>query len=194
MSGSITAWIEQVKNGEPSGAREIWNRFSRKLIQVADTKLRLSRSRAVDGEDIAIIAFSNFLQNADGFQRLVNRDDLWKILFMLTNRRAVDQLRRDFAKRNGGGDVVGESAFFDLEIQQGLNGLPGNDRAPDIDLIFAEEFDCRLNMLADKRLQEIALYRLSGMTYVEIAEQLQISRRSVERKCFLIRELWLETK
>ena len=45
---------------------------------------------------------------AGRFPELDDRQDLWKVLVMLTARKAVDQLRRGHAQKRGGGLVRGE--------------------------------------------------------------------------------------
>ena len=47
-----------------------------------------------------------------------------------------------------------------------------------------------LGLLRDDRLREIAVWRMEGYTVAEIAEQLGISVRAVERKLQLIRAKW----
>jgi DNA-directed RNA polymerase specialized sigma24 family protein len=188
---SVTHWIEQVKRGDAAGAHKIWNHFSDRLIVIANKRLRGSRTRVVDGEDIAIVAFSNFLDKAmGGFSDLSNRQDLWRILLTLTNRRAIDQVRSNTAQKNGGGDFAGESALMDSQYVGGLAEVPGSDSHPDVQLILTEEFDHRLESLGDELLREIALCRLSEMTYEAIGKRLKISARAVERKCRIIREIW----
>ncbi|MBM4092203.1 MAG: hypothetical protein FJ276_22660 [Planctomycetes bacterium] len=57
---------------------------------------------------------------------LENREDLWQVLAMLTERRAIAERRRECADKRGGGNNRGESVFE----QAGANGsaAPGIDQ------------------------------------------------------------------
>jgi DNA-directed RNA polymerase specialized sigma24 family protein len=49
-----------------------------------------------------------------------------------------------------------------------------------------------LRRLRDDRIREVAIRRMQGFTVAEIAEQMRISTRTVQRKLRLIEEQWLE--
>ena len=54
------------------------------------------------------------------------------------------------------------------------------------------EFESLLNQLEDSELQRIALLRFEGYGNKEIADELDCSLRSVERRLQLIRRIWEE--
>jgi DNA-directed RNA polymerase specialized sigma24 family protein len=53
-----------------------------------------------------------------------------------------------------------------------------------------EALERRLELLDDAQLREIALWRLEGYTNREIADQLDCTERSVERRMERIRNKW----
>ena len=83
----------------------MWERYFERLVHLARERLR-GRSRAHAGEaDAAMNAFDSFCRGIDHgrFPRLGARDDLWRILVDITQRKVADQVRYDKAQRRGGG-------------------------------------------------------------------------------------------
>ena len=56
----------------------------------------------------------------------------------------------------------------------------------------SEQFDHLMEMLPKDDLRQIAKLHIEGWKNAEVAEQLGISTRGVERKLALIRDSWLE--
>ena len=77
------------------------------LVGLARSKLGDVPRRAEDEEDVALAAFASFCKGIEAgrFSRLDDRDDLWQVLIVLTERKAVDQVRRERAQKRGAGDV-----------------------------------------------------------------------------------------
>jgi DNA-binding NarL/FixJ family response regulator len=61
---------------------------------------------------------------------------------------------------------------------------------PEFLAVMEEEQARLLAMLGDDAQRQIATLRMEGHTNEEIAQQLQISLRSVERKLGIIRDTW----
>lgn len=61
---------------------------------------------------------------------------------------------------------------------------------PDQAAQFAEEVHSRLADLPGKLERTIAIRRMQGHSNSEIAEELDVSQRTVERKLNLIRQMW----
>ena len=96
-SHSVTAWIDQLKLGDQEAATQIWERYFEQLVTVARSKLEGAPTRAVDEEDVALLAFDSLFRGVKEkrFPNLDDRDDLWQLLLMLTERKAIDQKRRE---------------------------------------------------------------------------------------------------
>lgn len=191
---SITELIEEVRAGESVAAHEMWDRCRRTLIREARRKLRQLPRRAVDEEDVALAAFDAFLRGVkeNRFAKLENRDDLWQVLAMLTERRAIAELRRELAEKRGGGETRGESVFeqFDGEgsLRPGINEV--GDPNPAMVDMFTVEVREMLEKLNDDLLRRVAIGRLEGYQNKELADRLGISPRAVDRKLNLIRHKW----
>src|SRR5881392_2122914 len=109
--GSVTRWVTALKEGDAAAAQPLWERYHRRLVGLAREKLRTARRRAADEEDVVQSAFHSFFQGvANGhFPQLDDRDNLWRLLVVITARKAVDQLAHEHARRRGGGTLQGES-------------------------------------------------------------------------------------
>ena len=103
--GSITHWIHRLKEGDSVAARKLWEGYYRRLAALASKKLRGTRRRAADEEDAALSAFASFcLGAAEGrFPDLCDRDQLWRLLLVITARKAADQTAREGRAKRGGG-------------------------------------------------------------------------------------------
>ena len=150
--------------------------------------------RAVDEEDVAVTAFEAFLRGTrEGrFSKLETREDLWQVLAMLTERKAIGVLRRELADKRGGGQVRGESVFEKMIMDSsGAIGI-ADVAAPNPATLelFAGEVREMLDGLGDELLRQIAILKLEGYTNPEVALRLNIALRSVERKLQLIRDKW----
>jgi len=184
---SVTTWIEMLKAGDSEGAQRLWERYYVQLVDLARKHLLGLSRRVSDEGDIALSAFHSFYQAVadQRYPRLDNRDDLWQLLIMHTTRKAVDQRRyQQRLKRSQptAADRVENAA--DL-----VDGGPD----PQFAALAVEQFRLLLDLLADEELQIVAVRKLEGYANREIAELLDCSLRSVERKLALIRAIWAET-
>jgi hypothetical protein len=111
--GSITHWLDELKAGDPTAAQHLWARYFTDLVRRARARLRKAPRAAEDEEDVALGAFDSFCTAAarGRFPRLDDRDDLWRVLVTLTERKASKLLRRQRRLKRGGGRVVGVSDF-----------------------------------------------------------------------------------
>ena len=146
----------------------------------------------MDEEDVAVIAFEAFLRGTrEGrFSKLETREDLWQVLAMLTERKAIEVLRRELADKRSGGQVRGESVFEKMIMESsGAIGI-ADVAAPNPATLelFAGEVREMLDGLGDELLRQIAILKLEGYTNPEVAQRLNIALRSVERKLQLIRD------
>jgi DNA-directed RNA polymerase specialized sigma24 family protein len=192
--GSVTGWLGDLKAGDTDAAQRLWERYFGSLVRLAHARLRTASRAAEDEEDAALSAFDSFCAAAaDGrFSKLDDRDDLWRILVTLTNRKALNQVERHQAQKRGSGRVVDAAALGGSDDRRGfLDGLEGSEPSPEFALMVADEFRQRLDALRDDSLRQIALMRMEGYTNDQIAERLDCGLRSITRKLELIRRCWL---
>lgn len=181
--GSVTMWITRLKeSGREQAAEVLWSRFLERLLRVARRKLGPAPKTAADEEDVAVTAFAALLSGIqdERFAQLNNRHDLWQLLIMLTERKAITQRRREWAQRRGG---TGPKLELPSDVE-------APEPTPEMAAELAEEFEQRLAELPDDVEREVAVRRLQGFSNAEIAEALDVGLRTVERKLGLIRRTW----
>jgi RNA polymerase sigma factor (sigma-70 family) len=166
-------------------------------VTLARDKLRSARRRAADEEDVVQNAFHSFFQGvaAGRFPQLDDRDNLWRLLVVITARKALDQLTHDHRQRRGGGTVQGESGMYPGAAgrdEAAIEQVVGDEPTPEFAAQVAEEYQRLLDRLGDESLRRVAVWKMEGLTSDEIAERLDCSRRSVARKLETIRIIWSE--
>jgi DNA-directed RNA polymerase specialized sigma24 family protein len=193
---SITLWLAQLQAGNPAAAQPLWERYFRRLVGLARAKLQGVPRRAADEEDVALSAFDSFCRRAadNRFPRLNDRDDLWRLLVTLTERRAIRLARHESRqKRGGGGSPARCPATPDGSASDsGLGQLAGREPTPEFAAQVAEECRRLLEQLGDAELRSIAVWKMEGDTNEEIAGRIGSAPRTVERTLRLIRALWEE--
>ena len=199
-SGSVTHWIGALRGGELDAAQPLWERYFARLVSLAQGRLRTWRrpGAAEDEEDAALSAFDSFCRAATQgrFPQLDDRDDLWRLLVAITERKVVDQVRRVGRRKRGGGRVRTEAdlaAGGPENKLTGLNEIASAEPTPEFAAEFAEQYRRLFEVLRDEDLRRIAVWKLEGHTVDEIAAQLGCARRTVARRLELIRTLWKGT-
>ena len=206
--GSISRWVGVLRAGgaaadvpAPSedtveeAARALWGRFFRRMVGLARARLRASRAgdAAVDDEDVALSAFESFCAGAarGRFPDLFDRDDLWRLLVVITTRKALSESRRRNRLKRGGGLVRNETDVAALDDEDELLALAvGAEPTPETAALVLEEYRRLLDRLADDTLRAVAVWRMEGYGSDEIAAKLGCARRTVARQLALIRTIW----
>jgi DNA-directed RNA polymerase specialized sigma24 family protein len=191
-ANSVTRWLGQLEAGDHEAAAKLWERYFERLAGLARQKLSGSPRRAADEEDVALSAFASFCRGLGRgrFPRLRDRDGLWRLLVVITARKALDRVLHERCLSRGGGRVQGESALEGPGA--GLDGLAGREPTPDFVAQVNEELERLLEGLGEPELRLVARWKLEGYDNAEIAERLGCALRTVERKLGRIRGLWRE--
>jgi DNA-directed RNA polymerase specialized sigma24 family protein len=198
---SITEWLGNLREGDQAAAQPLWERYFSKLVTVARTKLRRMRRTTADEdeEDAALSAFNSFCAGAarGKFPQLTDRDDLWRLLVVITARKAMAQANRQGRLKRGAGRVVEEAVLFGHGLGDADGSIAGLERiaadgpTPEFAAMMAEECKRLLDSLDDESLKQVAVSRMEGYNNDEIADQLGCARRTVARRLDLIRKTWL---
>jgi DNA-directed RNA polymerase specialized sigma24 family protein len=190
--GSVSRWVEQLKGGDAAAAQKLWERYFRRLVALARTKLQGAARRVADEEDVALSAFDTFCRNAERgrFPQLQDRDSLWRLLVALTARKAAHLVRDAGRQKRGGGKAPEPLAGGDEET--GVDQLLSREPTPEFAAQVADEYQRLLRLLGDAELESVALWKMEGYTNEEIAARLGYAPRSIKRKLQLIRSLWGE--
>jgi len=188
--------LEALQQGESDAQAELWNRYFQKLVPLARRKMGTAPKRVADEEDVALSVMNNFMNGAarGQFPQLADRENLWALLLVMTQRKVTDQIRKDLAQKRGGHDVRGESVLIKAGAAgeaPGWDLFVGADPTPETMMLLDEQFENLLNILEDETLAKIARLKLESYSTEEIAEALGVTSRTVKRKVALIREKWL---
>jgi DNA-directed RNA polymerase specialized sigma24 family protein len=199
--GSVTRWIDDLRTGAPGAAGPLWERYFGPMVTLA--RARLWRARRAKGggiedeEDAALSAFDSFCGGVaqGGFPLLNDREDLWRLLIVITERKAADQIQRHRRLKRGGGRLVDEATLISGAGPglAGFDGLAGPAPEPEFAVAMAEECRRLLDDLGDATLRQVALLKLEGYTSEEIAARLGCALRTVANKLKLIRLRWDRT-
>jgi RNA polymerase sigma factor (sigma-70 family) len=185
---SITLYIDMLKRGDRAAAEKLWDAYMRRLVGLARARMAGAARGGSDEEDVALSAFDSFYRRAEEgrFPRLEDRDDLWQLLVLITERKAIDTLRREGRKSRGGGRVL---SLADLEGEE-AGALADPRPSPEFAAQVAEEFRRLLDCLGDDSLRNVAVWKMEGYTNRQIADRLGCIEQTVERKLRSIRRLW----
>ncbi len=194
---SVSQWIEDLKAGSVSAAEKLWRRYYTRIVRLAQRELNGAPRRTADEDDVAQLAFYDLCEGAreQRFAALHGRDSLWRLIATITKCKAHNQMKAARCKKRA--KEVGESALPDSgasDQEGGLNAIAGPLPVPDVAARMTESVEELLSLL-DKagehlQLRAIALARLEGFDNQEIAQQLGLSQRTVERRVQMVRRIW----
>ncbi len=184
---SVSQWLGPLQAGDEAAVEKLWQRYFSQLVQLARKKVHGGGQREA-AEDVALSAFDSFCRAArEGrFPQLTDRDNLWRLLVVITARKAAHHTRDALRQKRGGGVMGTRRDDADLSLEQ----LVSREPSPEFAAQAAEECRRLLRLLADSELEVIALRRMEGYAVEEIAQQLGYVPRTIKRKLHLIRTLW----
>ncbi len=195
-SGSITRCVGDLKAGDHAAAQVLWERYFDQLVRLARRKLASARRPGADAdeEDAALSAFDSFCAGLAGgrFPRLEDRDSLWRLLVVITARKASAQLDRQRALKRGGDRYRVEAAASNDQssFDDPLMAIAAREPSPEFAAMIADQTSFLLDQLEDDALRQIAIWRMEGYTVDEIGERLGCAKRTVARRLDLIRQIW----
>ena len=192
---SVTEWMTELKAGDQQAAEPLWQRYFRSLESVARRLLQGANRRMADEEDVALSAFASLCQGLkEGrFPQLRDREDLWSLLVVITERKALRLIKDQQRQKRGGGKVRGDSVLgipHHTSEGPGLGQIVSHEPTPELVAIMAEECQRLLGRLGSPDLRKLAVWKMEGYTNEEIAAKISCSLRTVERKLRLIRDTW----
>jgi RNA polymerase sigma factor (sigma-70 family) len=194
-AGSITRAVDGVRQGRPDSMQQLWHRYYAALLRVARQRLGSSGRHLSDEEDIVVQAFYacfHALENGR-YPDIRDRSALWRLLLTITANKVIDEHRRQSRRGPDGARILGESAIRaagTLDSRDGFQQLMADDPTPSFVAALQEDFRNRLALLDADDLRQIALWKFEGFGNSEIAERLNVTERTVERKLRRIRALW----
>ncbi|PHS03381.1 MAG: hypothetical protein COA78_17930 [Blastopirellula sp.] len=186
--GTITRWIFNLAEDNDEAVCRIWQQYFSQLVQLARKQLNGRQWGGVDEEDVALSALDAFItqHNAGKYPDIQGRDDVWKLLAVITRRKALNVIRSEMSQRRGGGKQTNLSDALMQSFEAGPSPLQAAELLDEARRLIDHTLDGRSN------LQVIATRKLQGANNTELAEELKVSRRTIERKLEVIRMLWQE--
>ena len=191
---SISHWLTLLTSGDRSAVSPLWDHYFRRLVELAPEITRaVARLRRRGG--CGPQRFDCFCRGAEQgrFPDLKDRDDLWRLLLVITARKAARLIGRETRQKRGGGKVRSASdlahadaANEDATLAEAMAHEPSPEFAAEV----AEECRRLLERLGDDNLRNIAIMQMDGYTVEEIANRTGLSTRSVYRKLAIIRHRW----
>jgi RNA polymerase sigma factor (sigma-70 family) len=186
---NVSHWIDLVKEGDSVAAHELWHHYYDRLVRNTRQHLRGLNRGMTDEEDIVVSVFESFYRAAEQgrFPEMSQREDLWRLLLVMSARKIIDKRRHDQRQRRGAGEHV-------LSLQGGrsddeaLIQVIGDEPTPEMVLMMTESFERLLSHLGDGQLREIAVGKMEGFSNAELAIRFDCSERTIERRLHLIRE------
>ncbi len=182
----ITQWIRGAQARDEASEHGLWNHYFSRVVRLARSRMFALQASVYDEEDAAVSALRSVFRGIQGerFPELHDRNNLWRILVVVTNRKLRAQWRRETAGRRSP-----QTADPDAEPVS-LEEIIGREPTPEFVAEVMDETEAWLERLADRTLQKILVMRLDGFTNDEIAAQLDCTTRTVERKMERIRLIW----
>ena len=177
-----------LKAGDEQATQHLWEHYFRLPICAGWRRgLRVPRRRVgadLDEEDVALSTLKSVCLGAAGgrFPLLADRDGLWGLLVVIAARKVVNSARAARRLKRGGGRIRIEA---DLGAQASdsdpfeLEQVMGREPTPELAAAVAESLQLRLDGLPGDVLRKIAVLRLEGHDYEEVARQLGCTERTV---------------
>lgn len=189
----ITQWIRQLEAGRPDAAQPLWDHFCQRLIQLAQQRLPNQLRTTYDHDDVAVSAFHSLCRAVvrPETSPLQDRFNFWRLLATIAERKIMQRLRDERRDKRNVDRRVAESCLATPdESSLGLDGLPSREPTPEFAAEFADLCDSLILSLPDDTLRQIAQLKLSEHSTQEIAQRLECTPRTIERKLLLIRAHW----
>jgi DNA-directed RNA polymerase specialized sigma24 family protein len=191
----VTLWLTELRNADEIAAAKIWGHFVDRVRALARNRLNVDSRRVYDDEDVAQSAFNSVFQGvAEGrYPDLRDRNCLWQLIMIITARKVTYRHRYDRRKCRDTKRSLSECLFVDPDsLVARANRDYALSREPSAELTaeFVETYELLFKDLNDTALENVVALRMEGFSDSEIADRLQCSRRTVQRRLEIIRRHW----
>jgi RNA polymerase sigma-70 factor (ECF subfamily) len=177
----ISELVVRLRDGDPQAAEEIFARYAQRLTSLAEQQLSRKLAARLDGADVVQSVFRTFFRrSAAGEFRIDSSAELWRLLVQITLQKA-----RAYGRQHTAGvrDVAAEAPGGAAWLIEAVSREPGPaEAAALVDQI--EELLRGLPAIYCDLLQ----LRLEGYSVSDTAARLGVSRRTVHRALYLLRQ------
>lgn len=192
IDDTVSRYLKEFKQGQIEASEQLVCKYWPRVVAAASMQLNASSLRILDGEDVAVSVFAYLFQEFEeckfSHEEMSDRNDLWRHLSRLIASKSIDFLRRERAKKRGGGEVVTMSALRALEKAEVSNAC--TSLTPIEHAIEIENRTKLLESLHNDEIREIVVLRLEGYSQSDIARRMNLSERTIRRKLKLARQTW----
>lgn len=180
---SITGWIRGSEAGDSQSQEMLWNHYFDRVVRLARSRMYAIQASVYDEEDAAVSALNSLFRGirSNRFPELQGRDNLWRLLIVITHRKLIAQRRRQ---------AVRISLPVQGETSDRIAQIVCSEPTPEMVAEMMDETERLLKLLGDDKLRRIAVMRMDGLSTVEIAERIKSTSRTVLRKLERIRDIW----
>ncbi len=174
--------MARLNDGDDEAAAEIFNRFVRRLIFLARSRLNAQVRQKEDPEDVVQSVFRSFFtRQVEGQFEIGNWESLWAMLAVITLRKCGNRIEYfQAAKRNVQRNVPGGMKPNESEESRlAWEGI-AREPSPAEAAVLTETLEELMSGL-DERERLILSLRLQEYTVQEIGEQVGRSERTIAR-------------
>lgn len=163
----ITVWIEELRASDEDAATKLWNHFVHRLYESARRQLRPDTRSVYDEEDAALSAFNSVCGGIvkGHFPDLRDRESLWKLLLIITERKVTHRVRHDMQQRRDVRRNLMQSIFLlsaDESALSDMDAIHSREPTPEFAAEFAETCSILYQNLADSELQQVVTSAWKG--------------------------------
>lgn len=181
--GRPSEWLNDLRKGDQDSARRIFEHFSQRLCRLAQRHLSTRVRQRVDGEDVVQSVFRTFFQrDSEGKFQVDHSDELWRLLVMITVRKARGIWRKNNSTRRS----IGREVNLDETDPAQLAAFSHEPSVVEA-LVLADEVESILDGLGESSARALEL-RMGGYSPTEGAELMGISRQAFYRLLDPIKE------
>ncbi len=172
--------IGRLRAGDQAAATEVFQRFSRRLIGLARTRIEGSLRQKVDAEDVMLSALRTFFRrHGEGQFTVPGWDELWSLLSLITLRKCGRAVEYYLAECRDVRREVGQPLQFTDDSVASWVAL-ARDPTPEEAAALGETIQHLLRDKTDRDRKIIELILQEESTQ-EISRQTGCSERTVER-------------
>lgn len=179
---SFAQLMNRLRAGEDEAARAVFEKFARRLVGLARTRLDARLAVKVDPEDVVQSAYKSFfVRHRDGELAVGGWDGLWGLLTLITLRKCADRAAYYRAEKR---DVAREAAAPGGadDTPPGIDDLAlAREPRPEEAAALAEAVEALFRSVDDPDERAILELSLQGYSAAEISQTLGRAERSVRR-------------